>query len=67
MIEIGKKCIEENRPDDIARMIHQRNENEAKKLLKTRSNDLYQYAINEHIPPQAKSFARQILKRYKGN
>jgi len=67
MIEIGKKCIEEDRPEDIAKIIHQRNQEEAKKLLRTRSNDLYQYAINEHIPPQAQSFAKQVLKRYKGN
>ena len=66
MIDIAKKCIAENRPDDITRMIHQRNENEAKKLLRTRGEDLYQYAASEHIPPQAKSFTKQILKRFSG-
>lgn len=66
MIDIGKKCLAEGQKEKIAEIIHTRNQEEAKKLLKTRSGELYEYAINEHIPPQAKNFARLFLDQYDG-
>ena len=43
------------------------NKKEAEKLLSTRSRDLYEYAAQEHIPPQAKSFAELFIHWYENN
>lgn len=64
MIDIGKRCLADGQREKIAEIIHNRNQEEAKKLLKTRSRELYEYAINEHIPPQAKNFAKLFLNQY---
>jgi hypothetical protein len=67
MIKIGKDCMEKATPEEIAPMIDAMNRKEAEKLLPVRSRDLYEYAVQEHIPPQAKSFAELFIQWYRNN
>ena len=67
MIKIGKDCMENGTPEEIAPMIDAMNKKEAEKLLSIRGKDLYEYAVQEHIPPQAKNFAELFVRWYENN
>lgn len=67
MIEIGTDCMERGTPEEIAPIIHAMNKKEAEKLLPIRGKDLYEYAVQEHIPPQANSFAELFIRWYENN
>ena len=67
MIEIGKLCMEKGTPEEIAPNINAMNQKEAEKLLSTRGRDLYEYASQEHIPPQAKNFAELFIRWHENN
>jgi mRNA degradation ribonuclease J1/J2 len=64
MIDIGTHCMEKGAPEEIAPIINAMNKKEAEKLPSIRGRDLYEYVVQEHIPPQAKSFAELFIQWY---
>lgn len=67
MIDTGKRCIDNGTPNEIASIIDAMNKKEAEKLIELRGKDLYDYAINEHIPPQARNFQELFIRWYQQN
>lgn len=67
MIDTGKRCVEKGTPEEIAPIIDTMNRKEAEKLISLRGRDLYDYSINELIPPQAKNFSELFIRWYKNN
>jgi glyoxylase-like metal-dependent hydrolase (beta-lactamase superfamily II) len=64
-MDIAAECVAKSKPDEIAPRITQIKIQEAKKLLATRGEELYEYTTQELIPPQSVFFAEYYLNLIK--
>jgi glyoxylase-like metal-dependent hydrolase (beta-lactamase superfamily II) len=65
LIDIGIKCIGENKPEDIGSKMWEMMMPELEKLRAVRGETVYQYAIHEHIPSQVEFFTKYCQERFK--
>ncbi len=63
LIDIGKKCIREDRPESIADEVYEMILPELEKLRLARGETVYQHGTRDHIPRQAKYFAEYCQQR----
>ncbi len=65
LLDIGTKYVREGRPERIADKVYEMILPELEKLRKVRGEALYKYATQEHVPFQAKLFAKYCQERFK--
>lgn len=65
ILDIGKQCMQEGKPEDIASKICEMAQPEMEKLKAVRGEKLYQYSSQGHIPGQAKLFAMYCQEKFK--
>jgi glyoxylase-like metal-dependent hydrolase (beta-lactamase superfamily II) len=65
-MDIAAECVARGQVDQIAPRLTEIKVQEAKKLLKTRPRDVYEYTVNELVPPQSGLFAKYYLNLKKG-
>jgi hypothetical protein len=65
LLAIGRKCINEGKPEMIADEVYKMILPELEKLRIVRGEVLYRYATEEHIPFQAKLFAKYCQVKLK--
>lgn len=63
LLDIGTKCINEGKPENIADEAYEMFKPELEKLRLVRGETVYQYATQDHIPHQLKLFAAYCQKR----
>ena len=65
LLDIGTKYMGEGKPESIASKVYEMIMPELEKLRLVRGEALYQYAAREHVPFQAKLFAKYCQDRLK--
>jgi glyoxylase-like metal-dependent hydrolase (beta-lactamase superfamily II) len=63
LLEIGIRCLSEGRPERIADKVMEITMPQLEKLRPVRGEAVYQYATQEHVPSQAKIFAKYCQER----
>jgi hypothetical protein len=63
LLDIGIKCMAEGEPESIANKVCEMIMSEFEKVRLVRGEALYQYAARDHIPAQAKLFAKYCQEK----
>jgi glyoxylase-like metal-dependent hydrolase (beta-lactamase superfamily II) len=63
LLDIGAKCIDEGKPENIANEVYEAMLPELEKLRTARGEEIYQYASGEHVISQTKLFAQYCQEK----
>jgi glyoxylase-like metal-dependent hydrolase (beta-lactamase superfamily II) len=64
LLDMGKKCISDGKPEEIASKTYDMIMPELEKLRKVRGENVYRYATEEHIATQVKLFAEYCQEKF---
>lgn len=64
LLDMGKKCMAEGRPEDIAGKMYEMILPELEKFRLAGREEVYQYATQYHIPMQARFFAQYCQEKF---
>lgn len=64
LLDMGKECIEQGRPEDIPAKVCEFAQPELEKLRAVRGEKVYQYSFQGHVPGQANIFAKYCQEKF---